>query len=64
MDSDKNIELAGTIALQEVNGKPAPHAVAAGIVACAHALIAIAKELRTIRGVMEKTDARIQARGK
>ena len=56
-DSDKNIELAGAIVLHEVNGKPTPIAVAAGIGACAHALIAIAKELRAIRQTMEKMKA-------
>ena len=56
-DSDKDIAEAEIKMLGEYTGSHPNHAIA-------HALIAIAKELRAIRQAMEKTDARVQARGR
>ena len=49
MDSDTNIEYAESIVKNDMTGKNAVVAQAIGTMACAHALIAIAKELRDIR---------------
>ena len=56
-DSDKDIAEAEIKMLGEYTGSHPNHAKA-------YALIAIAKELRAIRQAMEKTDARVQARGR
>ncbi len=53
-DSDKNIEFAETIARHAVDGKPAPAVQATATLACAHALVDIAKELQAIRQIMDK----------
>ena len=62
MDSEKNIEAAEYIVRNDaVDVRSNSHvAQAAGVVACAYALIAIAKELQSIRQTMEKTEARAE----
>jgi len=60
MDSNGNIEAAEYLVRNEGGDiSTIPHvAQAAATLACAYALIAIAKELQTIRITMEKTEAR------
>ena len=63
MDSDKNIEYAEFIVKNDMIGRDAVVAQAAGTMACAYALIAIAKELQATRKIMEKTEAKVQRWG-